>query len=298
MPDSQAIVNVNFSTDRALLYDVDPWNKLGFAVPNFGDNIGTLSSPIWALADFIGKVQLLVMTHVDAMREQPPSINTVIRLMKALNRVQSVLGFRQKLDNEVRTEETHASPTLKPWSIHPVPYFGSGFVRNHWLMEFNDLTTIALTNMYQHSDNNLSLTITQAFSQDVYKYFRDMRIMLGGGLLLIDKAKVSADDFIFDPDPNGAMVKSYNPSSFTINFEGMDTPGPIEARPTEDDLRVLFKGIPSVIVKNYLAQYPTLGPKPGEGYAGTQFAATAAAEGTVDGKYVSAPGGTIGQATI
>lgn len=297
MPSGKSI-SVEFGTDRALLYTVDPWDKLGFAVPNFGDNVGTLSSAIHNLADFIGKVQLYVMTHVDATREQPPSINTVIRLMKALNRIQSVLAFRQKLDNEVRTEETHASPALKAWNIHPAPYFASGFVRNHWLSEYNDLTVIALTNIYQHSDNNLSLTITQAFAQDVYKYFRDMRILVGGELLALPKTTVAEDDFVFDVSPDGPHVKGYNPSAFTLNFEGLDTPGPIEARPTEDDMRVLFKGIPATIVKNFVAQYPTVGPEPGEGYAGSQFAEVHAAEGTPSGKYVAAPGGTIGMPTL
>lgn len=298
MPATNKAVPVDFGSDRALLYDVDPWNKLGFAVPNFGDNVGTLSSAIHNLADFIGKVQLFVMTHVDATREQPPSINTVIRLMKALNRIQSVLSFRQKLDNEIRTEETHSSPYLKAWNVHPMPYFASGFVRNHWLMEYNDLAMIALTNIYQHSDNNLSLTVTQAFAQDIYKYFRDMRILVGGELLGLTATVVEADGFMFDIEPTGPHVMGYKPSAFTMNFEALDTPGPIEAKPTEDDLRVLFKGIPSTIIKNYLAQYPTLGPKPGEGYAGTEFSVVHAAEGTVDGKYVSAPGGTIGYPTL
>lgn len=298
MPPAVKSVSVEFGTDRPLLYDVDPWNKLGFAVPNFGDNVGTLSSSIHNLADFIGKVQLFVMTHVDAMREQPPSINTVIRLMKALNRIQSVLSFRQKLDNEVRTEGTHGSPALRAWNIHPTPYFASGFLTNHWLSEYNELTMLALTNIYQHSDNNLSLTITQAFAQDIYKYFRDMRILIGGELLGLKKTDVAADDFMFDVSATGPQVLGYNPSSFTINFEAMATPGPIEAVPTEDDMRVLFKGIPATIVKNFVAQYPTIGPKAGEGYAGSEYSSVHAAEGTVDGKYVSAPGGTIGMATL
>jgi hypothetical protein len=290
-------VDVSFGSDRVLLYNVDPWNKMGFGVPNFGDNVGTLNMSIHNLADFIGKVQLFVMTHVDAMRTQPPSPNTVIRLMKLLNRVQSVLGARQKLDNQQRTEEQHASPDMRAWNVHPVPYFASGFVRNHWLQEFNMLTMIAQTNIYQHSDNALALTITQAFAQDIYKYFSDIKILLGNELLGLPMADVTAPNFVFNVTPTG-HIANYNPSAFTMNFEALDTPGPIEARPTEDDLRELFIGIPATIIKNYVAQYPTIGAVAGEGYAGSQYAAVHAARGTIDGKFVSAPGGTIGEPTL
>ena len=30
---------------------------------------------------------------------------------------------------------------------------------------------VALANMFQHSDNNLALTITDAFAHDVWQYF-------------------------------------------------------------------------------------------------------------------------------
>lgn len=289
------VVDVKFGSDRVLLYDVAPWAQMGFGVPNFGDNVATLSLPIHNLADYIGKVQLLLMTHVDAQRTQPPSANNIVRMMKVLNRVQGVLASRMRGSAEQRTEEGHASPDMRSWLVHPVPYFEGGFVRNHWLKEYNMLTMVALTNIYQHSDNGLALTITEQFARDIDVYFRDIRLFLGVELLGKDRTEVEAPTFKFNIETD---ILLYKPENFTLNFEMLDTPGPVEARPTEDDLRRFFNGIPATIIKNFVSQYPTIGPEAGEGYSGSQFAAVHAPVGTVDRTHVAKPGGTIGMPTL
>lgn len=288
------VVPVDFGSDRVLLYNVAPWAQMGFGVPNFGDNVGTLSLPVHNLADYIGKVQLLLMTHIDAQRTQPPSPNNVVRMMKVLNRVKAVFNSRMKSYTQQRTEPGHSTPDMRAWMVHPVPYFEGGFVRNHWLKEYNMLCMIALTNMYQHSDNNLALTVTEAFARDIDIYFHDIRMFVGVELLGKKRADMEDND-TFDPS---ADILLYKPEDFTVNFETLDTPGPVEAVPTEDDLRRFFNGIPSTIIKNYLAQYPTSGPDPGEGYAGASFAAVHAPVGTTDGSAIAPAGGTIGSPTL
>lgn len=99
-----------FRNDRVLLYDVEPWAGLGFGVPNFGENVGTLSMPIHGLVDEIGRNQLFIMTHIDATRWQPPSINTVKRMCKMLMRINSVLSSRQEVYSRDRLEPGHSSP--------------------------------------------------------------------------------------------------------------------------------------------------------------------------------------------
>lgn len=277
-----------FTSDRALLYDVEPWNRLGFAVPNFGDNVGTKSRTILNLADYIGKAQLFVMTHVDAQRTQPPSRNTIERLGKLINRVNSVLGGRKKAPNELLLEEGHATAELRAWIIHPVPYFRGEIVRNHWLSEYNDLAMVALTNIYQHSDNRLALTVTDAFARDVWKYFREMKILMGSELLLIDKATLEEDTFLFTE----AHYEAYDPSLVTLNFEALDTPGAIQSTAAEDDLRPLFNGIPSTVIVPKLKQYPI-----GEdflGWSGSSLPEDASAVGTEDGSAIAPAGENIG----
>ncbi len=241
-----------FGSDRPQLYNVAPWAEMGFAVPNFGNNYGTLSTPIHGLADEISKGQLFVMTHIDAQRTQPPSRNTVERLCQMNNRIHTKLQSRMKVDSDIRLEEGHATADSKPWNIHPVPFFHGPAVRNHWLIEYNTLTMIALTNIYQHSDNNLALTITQQFAQDIWKYFQEIRILIGVELLQLPRETVVAEGFKFET----AHYNAYDISPFAMNLEALDTPGPIHSRTTEDDLRPLFRGIPANEIVTNLAAYP------------------------------------------
>jgi len=251
-----------FGTDRVLLYDVEPWNRLGFGVPNFGNNIGSLSLPIARLVDEIGRIQLYVMTHVDAARIQPPGKNTIVRLGTMLNRVFTVLSGRQKLDKDNRLEPGHATPAQEIFRIHPAPYFSSPIVRNAWLREYNGLTMIALTNMMQHSDNALALTITERFAQDIWQYFKEIQLLLGTELLKIDRVKLDAAGFLFTQTD----YDTYAASSVTVNTEGIDPGVPIFGLPTEDDLRPLHEGIPANMIIPNLRQYP-IGPVPGlEGF--------------------------------
>jgi len=292
MPETSTNENYSFGSDRPLLYDVEPWNRLGFAVPNFGQCVGTLSSPLWSLADEIGKAQLLIMTHVDARRLQPPSPNTVIRLCKVVNRVHQVLSGRMKEYNELRLEENHASADLKAWLIHPVPFFRSVAVRNHWLAEYNQLTMIALTNLYQHSDNNLSLTVTSKLARDVWQYFKEVQILVGMELLALPEAIVKAEEFLF----NEAHWAAYDPERVTLNFESLDTPGAIAQVPVELDYRPLFEGIPSTIIYPVLKQYPVSGLM---GLSGSPLPQENSAVGTTTADSAKAPAGSpIGQPQI
>lgn len=261
-------MNQLFGTDRVLLYDVDPWKRLGFGVPNFGsksqmgdgfiDTIGTLNVSLHSLADEIAQSQLFIMTHTDASRKQPPSRNTIERLGKMLNRVSSVLAARLMESNELRLEEGHVKPAVKIWNIHPVPYFAGPFLRNHWLVEYNELTMFALTNFYQHSDNNLALTVTKKFATDIYQYFREIKKRMGTELLGIPRETLEDDKFLFTAEHYSA----YNPESVVLNIEALDGPGNMFSLPTEVDLRPLLDGIPANLILPNLKQYP-LGPIPG-----------------------------------
>jgi hypothetical protein len=280
-----------FGTDRVLLYDVDPWNRLGFGVPNFGsksrmgdgfiDTIGTLNVSLHSLADEIARLQLFLMTHEDAWRTQPPSRNTIERIGKMLNRVNSVLGARMSAYNELRLEPNHQRPAVKIWMIHPVPYFDGPFVRNHWMMEYNELVMYALTNFYQHSDNNLSLTTTTAFATEIYQYFRRIKVMMGTELLQIDRAALEEDTFVFTAEHYDA----YLPDQVTMNIEALDGPGNMFSIPTEVDLRPLLDGIPANLILPNLKQYP-IGPIPG--------ATGLAGEDTIDQQTATEQTGGVG----
>lgn len=274
---------MGFGTDQVLLYNVEPWNLLGFGVPAFGgSNVGTLNRALHGLADEIGRLQLYIMTHVDATRIQPPSRNTVERLGKMINRVQTVLAARSREYNELRLEEGHVRPARYIWTVHPVPYFRGNLVRNKWLAEFNDLCMFGLSNIYQHSDNNLALTVTAALAQQVWQYFRELKLQLGTELLRIPEETLVPDAFRFAAEHYAA----YKPEEVTINVESLDTPGDIWALPTELDLFPLFQGIPAVTILPMLAQYPVGPVKGATGITGLPISDETAASGTASGKSI------------
>lgn len=271
-----------FGTDQVLLYNVQPWAGLGFGVANFGENTHTVNRHAWRLADEIGQAQLHLMTHVDAGRKDPPSRNTIERLGKLLNRIRAVLDGRASEYNELRVEPGHNQPAPKPWHIHPAPYFGSPIVRNGWLMEFNELCMMALSNLYQHSGNDLALTIPQPMAADIWRYFGMMQQQLGRELLNLPAATVEAADFQFTAEHFAA----YDPAPQTVRFEDMDRPVQPLHRFTEDDVRPLFDGIPANLIGPNLAVYPVgADAAPGAQQAPT-VTPPATAPGTADGSAV------------
>jgi len=240
-----------FGTDQVLLYDVAPWGQLGFGVANFGNNLKTQNIVWWRLADEIGKTQLGIMTHVDARREQYPSVNTLMRMGKILNRIKTVLLSRQRTAADVRLEPGHMTPAPMDWLIHPVPYFPGSIVLNPWLLEYNHLCMYALTNIFQNSDNNLALEMTAESSSDIWQYFRRVTELIAGELLMLPKATYTADDFLF----SDSLFATYNPTAFLPRNEALAQPVGNDTGFTEDDLRPLKIGIPANQIVPMLARY-------------------------------------------
>lgn len=245
------ITGQTFGTDQVLVYDVAPWNQLGFGVANFGDNLKTQNIVWWRLASEIGKTQLGIMTHVDARREQYPSVNTLMRMGKILNRIKTVLLSRQRVASDVRLEPGHMTPAPMDWLIHPVPYFSGSIVVNPWLLEYNHLCMYALTNIFQNGDNNLALEMTAEASSDIWQYFKRVTELIAGELLMLPKATYTADDFLFTNE----LFLKYNPSDFLPRNEALSQPVGNDTGFTEDDLRPLKNGIPANQILPLLARY-------------------------------------------
>src|SRR5690606_465680 len=113
---------------------------------------------------------------------------------------------------------------------------------------------------------------------DIWKYFREIKFLIGIELLQLPLETVMADGFVFLDE----HYEQYAPDTVTINFEAMDSPGPILSRATEDDLRPLFRGWPANEIITNLAEYPV---DPAElGRQGQPLPDEAAAVGTADGK--------------
>lgn len=284
-----------YGNDKPFLYNVAPWNQMGFAVPNWGAQIGTKNVVIHRLVDEIGKHQLNVMTHEDAMRAQYPSINTVLRLAHIFNRAQTLLSGRQKTSTDLRVEQVHADAGVYPWILHPVPYYRSSFIINPWLTEYNTYTFMILTNMLQYSENNLSMTITSEFAAHIWQFFREIGTLVASELLGMPSDTAEAPGFQFTDD----MVKTgyATIAQRTLSIERLCTPGPIQSTATEVDLGPLFRGFPTTHLISCIAQYPVDLPS-GLGYGGTAPPISAQPIGVSDGTQVAPPGGEIGSPQV
>lgn len=298
-----------YDNGAPLLYNVAPWNSLGFGVPNFGARYFTQNQPIARFVDEVGKVQLFIMAGNDARRGGILTANTVMRIAKLVNRAQTLLAGRQKQPNDQVLEPGHAVQSGKIFNIHPVPYFDSPMLKNPWLKEYNELVMVALTNMMLYTDNDRSLTITSDFAAAIWQYFKEIKVLCCTELLGMTQADASDDS---KPMPTGpyagpgvlvgsnpsqtattgaAAQPTYNPPATVVNTEVMQSPGPSLTLPGPADMQPLFDGIPANLIIPNLAQYP-VGPLPG--LSGIQGAALPSAQGLVGVGAVSGPGGAMG----
>jgi len=241
-----------FGTDQVLLYNISPWKELGFGVANFGENVLTQNRVLHRLVNEIGVVQLLIMSNVDVRRRAYPSINTIKRMGKIVNRVKAILLTRAKAATDMRLEGGHGMPSAVPWIMHPVPYFAGPIVNNAWLGEYNEYCMIALTNLMQHTDNQLPLTITRDCASTAWQYFREVQRLLAGELLGLDSSAYDNDNFRFED----SHYAGYDPEASIISVEFIDNPGRMDEIPTEADIKQFLRGIPSNIIIPSLAKYP------------------------------------------
>jgi len=238
-------------SDAVLLYNVQPWSKLGFGVPNFADRLYTQNKAWISIARRINQCQFHVMTHVDARREHYPSVNTVLRLCDMLNQAKTAFKNRAVAASEARLEGGHVSPAASAWLISPVPYFNN-IVRNQDLKDLNELVMFALANIYQSSDNNLPLTITVEAAQLVWSFLNECVKLIGTRWLDIPRADLVKEDFSFDLTK---VRQAYSPPS-NPGAEASIVPLGSTGLFTETNLQSLYQGLEAPVLYPLLARFP------------------------------------------
>ena len=134
--------NYSFGTDQPLWYNNGVWGRLGFAVPNFGNDPSSLNSTIHYLVSVIGRNLHNIMLHPDVDMRTPPSINTLTRIHKLVLRSRTILSGRDVEPGELNMESIHASPSKQVFLMFPTPYFK---VRNPHLKQYCGLIRDAMT---------------------------------------------------------------------------------------------------------------------------------------------------------
>jgi len=253
-----------FGTDQILWYNNGVWGKLGFAVPNFGDNTHTLNKSIHHLVDVMGRNIQAIMLDRETLHRTPPSIDVLTRVHKLVLRVRSILAGRTKPPNELPLKSEHASPAPEAFIIYPTPYFK---VKNSWMKEWCGLALIALSEAMQHTDNGKSYEITPAFAGTVSKYVQRIYQLMATELFGVPVDEAKQLDFVL----NDTHFQNYDPGKWFTSTEMMDHPAVAAEIPTEDDLRPLTEGIPAPLLIG-LDHYPlsTTGTADNQGEQGEQ----------------------------
>lgn len=240
-----------FRSDEVLWYNPPGavWGQLGYACPNFGDDVSTLNNTIAYLVQSLGRNLSAVMHHADADLRVPPSVNTLMRVHKLIVRARSILASRAVAPGVPKFEAVHATPAQEVFLVFPVPYFK---VRSPWLREWCGLALGALSEAMQHTENRIEHDVSLDFAGLIGQYLQRVYVRLATELLQVPVADALKPDFTL----TDAQFAAYNPAKFFTSTELIDTVAPIDLTPTEDDLRVLTDGIPATQLVG-LARYPS-----------------------------------------
>lgn len=245
------------ANDSILFYNVGDFGTMGYAVPNWSDDIATNNVTIRELVDLVGQNLSLVMHGDDARLRTPPSMNTILRVHALYVRIGSILQGRARKDSDVLFESQHSTPALEVFRVYPVPYFR---VRSPWLKRWCELVLRCIGEMMQHSENSRPDEITIHFAETVGKYMARIYINMATELFGVTRAEAEKPGFLLSDE----QLKSYNPSAFVTSTERIDTVAPMREILTEDSMFTIRNGI-------LVTQLPNLSPYPADVMAGVNL---------------------------
>lgn len=225
------------NTDAVLWYNVGEFGDLGYAVPNPSDDVGTLNPTISDLVETVGRNLFHIMHHEDVDMRVPPSINTIRRVHRLYIRFGQILEARAVPHGKNRFEADHVQPAGDIFLLFPVPYFK---VRNPFIKRWAELIMMMLSEAMQHTENRLTMEVTDTFAGQMGAFMRRVYINLATELFGITREEAEADGFILTEE----QLTNYDPSQFFTYTEMVDRVPHLGHVFTEDRLGVLADGIP------------------------------------------------------
>lgn len=225
------------NTDAVLWYNVGQFGQLGYAVPNFSNDVGSLNQNILDLVDLVGRNLFHIMHHQDADLTVPPSINTIRRVHRLYIRFGQITTARAVPPGENNMESSHVQPAGEIFKVYPIPYFK---VRNTQMQRWAGWILMMLSEAMQHTENRKSLEISTTFAGTVGKYMTRMYINLATELFGKTREEAMASGFLLTEEE----LIGYNPAQWFTSTEMIDTVPHLGNVFTEDKLEVLSAGIP------------------------------------------------------
>lgn len=243
-----------FSSDSPLYYNVGVWGERGYAIPNPGPGVNpagqTLNKTIEEFCTEGGRRLSIILHHADGMRVDPPSRNTVERIIMFINRARTKLVGRAIAENQEKFEGAKVRSRRLPLRVFPCPYFQ---VDNRLMYDFGTAAFSCLSELMRSSENLIEHDITVELSEVALRYIKRFQRDLAMDYFGMPRTEAEA----LDLDLMQHLDK-YTPSAYGyVSGEAYDDIDTISF-PSEIDLGPLAKGI--------LVQHlpPGLGPYPYE----------------------------------
>lgn len=258
-----------FTSDAPLYYNVGIWGQRGYGVPNYGKNESgqTLNATIERFTTEGGRRISTIMHHCDTQRIDPPSLNTIKRMVTFINRARVLLVGRQVPENEMKFEGAKITASRIPLYVFPCPYFQ---VDNRIMRDFAHASFACLAELFQSTENgvehDISTTLVEVALRYVKRFQRDLAMDCFG----FSREQADALDLnlanhydAYTPRAHGFVSGEAYDDVDTLSF------------PDEIDLGPLAKGLK-------IMDLPLLGPYPysdtaqqtGTGTGGTTTTAT------------------------
>jgi hypothetical protein len=145
------------------------------------------------------------------------------------------LADRQRLPNDSNgLVVEHASPAPQVFLAWPIPFFGER-VRQPDIREYAQLALLMLSEMMQHSENELPTYITDSFAAKIGQYLREILALMATKYFGYTRAQAYDPAFALQ----AADFANYDPSKVMTSVEMTEERPPVQWWPTETDLTAI-----------------------------------------------------------
>lgn len=230
-----AEATATFATDEILWYDNGKWGAAGYAIANPAGKTWTNNTVIFQFHSLVGRNMFELLHRPDVKFYGPPHKQFWFDLHQLIVTARKRLSDRQRLPNDSNgLVVQHAAPAPQVFLAWPIPFFGER-IRQPDIREYAQLALLMLSEMMQHSENELATHITDSFAAKVGQYLREILALMATKYFGYTRAAAYDPAFTL----KDADFATYDPSKVMTSVEMTEERPPLQWWPTEGDLTAI-----------------------------------------------------------